>query len=97
VHHRFVYERRADVLPLAPGQVRHWITRAELRRLLKPYYRLRRLTTVMPVGHGGVLRVVNSYKVNKLLGLALSERRIAAIKERLGFGTTIVALARRRS
>ncbi len=97
VHNRFVYERREDVQPLAPGQVRHWMTRAELKGLLKPYYRLRHLTTAMPAGHGGVLRIVNSYKLNKLLGVALSERRIAAAKERLGFGTTIVALARRRS
>jgi len=39
---------------------------------------------------------VNSYKVNKLLGVVLSERRLALAKERLGFGTTIVVLARRR-
>jgi len=95
-HNRFVYERRDDVQPLAPGQVRHWMTRGELKRLLKAHYRLRRVTTAVPAGHNGVLRVVNSYKVNKLLGVVLSERRLALAKERLGFGTTIVVLARRR-
>jgi len=97
VHNRFVYERRDDVQPLAPGQVRRWMTRAEVKDLLKPHYRLMRFRTVMPAGHRGVLRIVNSYKINALLGLVLSERRIALAKERLGFGTTMVVLARRRS
>jgi len=95
-HHRFVYQRRSDVAPLAPGQVRRWLSRPELRRLLQPHFHVLRLVTIIPTGDRGLLRLINSHKVNGLARLFLSERTIRRFKEALGFGTTLVVLARKR-
>jgi hypothetical protein len=52
--------------------------------------------TVEPGGNRGVLRVVNSRKVTSFLSRIFSRERIIRAKERLGFGQTLVVLARKR-
>jgi len=94
---RFVYERRDDVAPLGPGQVRHWTSLGEIRRLLRHEFRIERLTTLLPEGHRGVLRAVNSYKLNDVLEHIVSRAALQRTKERLGFGQTIAVLAQRRT
>ncbi len=94
---RFVYERRDDVAPLAPGQVRHWNHPGEVRRLFEDDgFVIRRFTTLLPEGHHGILRAVNSYKINNLLGRLVAPTAIERAKERLGLGQTIALLAQRR-
>jgi 2-polyprenyl-3-methyl-5-hydroxy-6-metoxy-1,4-benzoquinol methylase len=92
----FVYNRRTDVQPLEPGQIRKWLTRGQLHRLLGGRFRILKSTTLHPVDGRGVLRLVNSHKVNRLLGCVLPERAITSMKEALGFGHCRVVLARRR-
>jgi 2-polyprenyl-3-methyl-5-hydroxy-6-metoxy-1,4-benzoquinol methylase len=95
---RFVYERRDDVAPQGVGQVRHWNYPSEVRRLLEEDgFRIHRFTTLLPEGHRGVLRVVNSYKVNSVLARIVSPTAIERAKERLGLGQTIAVLAQRRT
>jgi 2-polyprenyl-3-methyl-5-hydroxy-6-metoxy-1,4-benzoquinol methylase len=91
---RIVYERRGDVQPVAPGQIRRWVSRRELRALLEPRFRVLRMATVFPGGDRGVLRVVNSYKLNAALRLVVGAARLERWKERAGLGRSIVALAR---
>jgi 2-polyprenyl-3-methyl-5-hydroxy-6-metoxy-1,4-benzoquinol methylase len=93
---RFVFERRSDVAPQGVGQVRHWTSRGELRRLLRNDFVIRRFTTLAPEGHLGILRLVNSYKLNGLLERIVSRTAIERAKERLGFGHAIAVLAQRR-
>lgn len=94
---RFVYERRDDVAPPGAGQVRHWNYPSEVRRLFKSGFIIRRFTTLLPDGHRGVLRAVNSQRINGMLARMVSPTAIEKAKERLGFGQTIAMLAQRRA
>lgn len=92
---RLVFERRADVTPLAAGQIRSWVSPGELRRLLRDDFVIRRFVTLLPEGRLGILRFVNSVRINRLLGRLVSRGLIERTKERLGFGQTIAVLAQR--
>jgi 2-polyprenyl-3-methyl-5-hydroxy-6-metoxy-1,4-benzoquinol methylase len=92
---RFVYERRDDVAPQGAGQIRHWNYPSEVRHLLRAGFSIRRFTTLMPEGHRGVLRAVNSYKINGILDRVVGHAAIMRAKERLGLGQTIAVLAER--
>lgn len=92
---RFVFERRGDVSPLQVGQIRRWVSSGELRELLGDDFVIRRFATLLPEGHLGILRVVNSTRINRLLGRIISRPSIERTKERLGFGQTIAVLAQR--
>jgi 2-polyprenyl-3-methyl-5-hydroxy-6-metoxy-1,4-benzoquinol methylase len=95
---RFVYERRDDVVPQGVGQVRHWNYPGEVRRLLEEDgFRIHRFTTLLPEGHLGVLRAVNSYRINGMLARLVPPSAIERAKERLGLGQTIAVLAQRRA
>jgi 2-polyprenyl-3-methyl-5-hydroxy-6-metoxy-1,4-benzoquinol methylase len=93
---KFVYERRSDIPPPVSGNIRKWLSRRALKRLLRPRFRIIRMTTVLPKGDRGLLfRVLNSYKVNWLLDRFVSRSRIVRVKERLGLGHTRVVLAQK--
>jgi len=96
IQNRFVFERRSDVDPQGVGQIRHWVTRSELRDLLADDFVVRRLTTLVPEGHLGILRFVNSHRVNALLRTLGLRAAIDRGRERLGLGQTIAVLAQRR-
>lgn len=93
---RFVFERLDDVSPWKPGLIRRWLNLSELLALLTPEFEVQTVTTIVPRGHRGVLRLVNSPKLNRVLSLLLGEARVLHWKERLGFGQTIMVAARRR-
>jgi SAM-dependent methyltransferase len=92
---RIVFERRASVGPPGGGQLRHWLSPGEVRRLLEDDFVIRRFTTLSPEGDRGFLRLVNSTRVNQVLNRALSPTFVERTKERLGFGQTIAVLAER--
>lgn len=93
---RFVLERSADVAPRAEGQIRQWVGVRELRRLLASEFIVEELFTVQPHGHGGVLRAVNSLRLNGWLARCVGQARLDRCKERAGLGHTTMALARVR-
>jgi 2-polyprenyl-3-methyl-5-hydroxy-6-metoxy-1,4-benzoquinol methylase len=92
---RFVFERRTDVAPQAAGQIRRWVTRRELRRLVAGLFKVRQLTTLLPVGHLGVLRLLNSIKLRRALEVIQLRDSFERAKERAGLGQTIALLAQR--
>jgi 2-polyprenyl-3-methyl-5-hydroxy-6-metoxy-1,4-benzoquinol methylase len=93
----FVFSRYSRVSPLAPGQVRNWASRSELRDLLERHFDVLEMRTVnATIGDRGVLGVVNSRWVNFPAKVALlGQRNVDRVKEALGFGQTIVTLARK--
>jgi 2-polyprenyl-3-methyl-5-hydroxy-6-metoxy-1,4-benzoquinol methylase len=93
---KFVYDRRRDIRPPDAGNIRRWLNRRDLKRLLRREFRLIRLTSVLPKGDMGILRVVHSFKVDVVLSRFLSRSTIVALQEKLGLGHTLVALAQRR-
>jgi 2-polyprenyl-3-methyl-5-hydroxy-6-metoxy-1,4-benzoquinol methylase len=91
---RFVHNRiEWDQIP--PGHIEQWLTRRALKRLLRPHFRVLRMTTAVPLGYRGILRLVNSYKLNWLLGLLFTGERIDAFKESAGLGWTRIVLAQK--
>ena len=93
---RFVLERNADVAPRNPGQIRQWVDHRELRDLLVPTFEVIQLTSLFPNwGHEGILRIVNSPKLNALASKLVPQARIDEIKEHFYLGHTLMALARR--
>jgi len=93
---KFVYERSSDVGAPEEGQVRHWLSKAEMRKMLAPYFDLVSMETLEPRGDTGILQFVNSFKINALLELVFSHQSIKRIKEKLGLGGGIVIMARRK-
>lgn len=93
---RFVHDRVAWP-PRGPGHIESWLDKNELYRLLRLHFRVLRRTTAFPLGDQGILRLVNSPKLNRALGLVLSADRLTALKEWAGFGWTQIVLAAKKS
>ena len=94
---RFVLERMAGVTRQAPGQVRQWVNAAELRRLLEPHFEILQLTSLHPTGHLGVLRWVNSQKLESLLRSIGLANAWTSLRERCLIGHTLIVLAKKHS
>ncbi len=67
------------------------------KRLLRPHFHVLRLRTILPrVGSRGIYRLINSSKLNTALGFLIPQKSLDVIKERAGFGYTIILLAQKR-
>jgi 2-polyprenyl-3-methyl-5-hydroxy-6-metoxy-1,4-benzoquinol methylase len=93
---KFVYDRSSDIAAPEKGQVRHWRSKREIRKLLAPHFDILSIETLEPRGDSGILRLVNSVKINRILELIFSAQSIKQAKEKLGFGGGIVIMARRK-
>jgi 2-polyprenyl-3-methyl-5-hydroxy-6-metoxy-1,4-benzoquinol methylase len=91
---KFVYDRM-DWPPQPPGHIEQWLDRKGLKRLLRPYFRVLWTTSVLPMGHRGILRMINSHKLNTVMQRLTSARSLEVLKERAGLGWTLVALAQK--
>lgn len=78
-----------------PEHIQQYLSIRGLRRLLRPHFRLIRHTSIIPLGHRGILRPVNSPRLNSLLGRMIPHRTLEALKERAGLGYTLIVVARR--
>jgi 2-polyprenyl-3-methyl-5-hydroxy-6-metoxy-1,4-benzoquinol methylase len=92
---KFVIERMYHP-PDPPAHIKQWLDMRALKRLLHPHFRVLRTTTVLPMGHQGVLRLINSAKVNTALGWLIPTLYLEALKEWAGFGYTLIVLAQKR-
>ncbi len=92
---RVVLSRWSEVVPQAPGQIRNWLDATTLKKMLARHFEICQLTSAVPVGDRGFLRLVNSYKVNKLLSLLFSQKSLDALKERCMLGHSLIAVARK--
>src|SRR4029077_6634968 len=93
---RFVHERMPwGAQP--PGHIERWLDRKALLCLLRPRFRVLGRTTAVPLGHGGILRVVNSTKLTRCGAFVFGAEGVEALKEWAGFGWTQVVLAQKRS
>ena len=91
---RHVLERYNAIPPPAPGQLRRWVYREELASLLVPDLEPLELFTVSPIARVGIMRWVNSRKVNAPIRAIFGDR-VERMKERAGLGWTLMALARK--
>ena len=88
---------RNDWPPIPPGHIEQWLSRGALKRLLRPHFRVLRTTTAVPMGRGGILRLVQLHQAELGPGAAVFPERIEAFKEWAGFGWTQIVLAQKRS
>jgi 2-polyprenyl-3-methyl-5-hydroxy-6-metoxy-1,4-benzoquinol methylase len=84
-----------------PAQPSHHIARQlnirGLRNLLRGRFQVLRANTIIAnVGDGGVLRFVNSYRLNALVGRVIPRRYLDAVKAWARLGYQLIAVARRR-
>ena len=69
--------------------IKEWLGMGDLKRLLKSNFKIPPATSVIPMGHRGMLQIVNSHKHNQLLGQLVTPQRLETLKERLGLGFSI--------
>jgi ubiquinone biosynthesis O-methyltransferase len=86
---------RSRVLPQGEGQVRQWVTRSGLRRLVAPRFRIAHLATIQPNGDRGVLRLLNGRKTSRVWDALLGSQRWRSLRERAGLGQTITLIAQK--
>jgi 2-polyprenyl-3-methyl-5-hydroxy-6-metoxy-1,4-benzoquinol methylase len=90
---RFVLERLNRVPPPGPGQLRRWVNRRELRQLAQGVgLEVRELFSVTPIADRGVMRVVNSKRLNRGVHKVVGDG-VDRLKERAGLGWTLMLLA----
>ncbi|QKC81536.1 class I SAM-dependent methyltransferase [Mesorhizobium sp. NZP2077] len=91
---RYVLEKYNSVSPPAPGQLRRWVYKQELANLLAPEFESLELFTVSPIARVGIMRWVNSRKLNAPIR-AIFGSRVERMKERAGLGWTLMSLSKK--
>ena len=96
---RFVMDRLGDlgwdVTP--PEHIEQWLDRKAVERLLRPRFEILRFSSILPMGTRGILRLVNSERLNRIVSRIIPEARLREMKERAGLGYTLLFLARKRN
>jgi 2-polyprenyl-3-methyl-5-hydroxy-6-metoxy-1,4-benzoquinol methylase len=94
---RYVYDRiqRSPTVKLESGPVAHWLSRSELHALIRQAgFIIESSSTIMPRGNLGILRLVNSRRLNELLGPGIAAL-LRRLKEQVGLGQYSVVIARK--
>jgi 2-polyprenyl-3-methyl-5-hydroxy-6-metoxy-1,4-benzoquinol methylase len=92
---KFVFERTAGIDP-PDGWIRKWVDMKELKNLVREDFLIRRATTLVPEGHLGILRIINSARVNRYSSAVFGAERVKRLKERAGFGQSLFLVAVKR-
>jgi 2-polyprenyl-3-methyl-5-hydroxy-6-metoxy-1,4-benzoquinol methylase len=92
---KFVFERTAGIDP-PDGWIRKWVTMRELKSLLRQDFLIRHATTLEPEGHLGLLRIINSVRINRYSSAMFGTERVKRLKEKAGFGQSLFVVAARR-
>jgi 2-polyprenyl-3-methyl-5-hydroxy-6-metoxy-1,4-benzoquinol methylase len=93
----FVYNRirRTQMNPLKEGPVKNWLSRTDLHALIKcSGLRIERSYTIMPRGNVGILRLINSPRLNEIFGQQVA-RALRRMKEQMGLGQYRLVIARK--
>lgn len=94
---KWVMDRLGDVgwNVQPPQHIAHQLSRPQLRKMLAPRFKMLKISTIIPHGQLGVLRIINSFKLNSVAQLVLSPQRIESLKERAGLGWQMIFLAKK--
>lgn len=76
--------------------IRKWLDTKGLKRLLETDFAVVSSTSVIPMGRRGWVRLINSYKLNRVASWLVPRSRLDALKERMGLGYSIIAIGRRK-
>jgi 2-polyprenyl-3-methyl-5-hydroxy-6-metoxy-1,4-benzoquinol methylase len=90
----FCYSRMGQIGPPKEGQARNWLTKNALHALLERHgFVIEKSRSILPAGNKGVLRLINSWKLNRIAGTVIGKNRIRAAKEAVGLGQFRVVVA----
>jgi 2-polyprenyl-3-methyl-5-hydroxy-6-metoxy-1,4-benzoquinol methylase len=94
---KFVMDRlgKADWNVQPPEHISWYPTMEVLKRMLRSQFKILRATTILPLGSEGILRFVNSYKLNRVLEWFIPPRALESLKGRAGFGYQLIVLAQK--
>lgn len=95
---RFVYDRiqRTPSVRLESGPVSHWLSRGELHSLItRAGFIIEQSRTIMPRGNLGILRFVNSNRLNSAFGPRIASG-LRRLKEHVGLGQYSLVVARKK-
>ena len=94
---KFVWDRTRFERQLTGKVPVKWLYMRELKDLLRPRFACLWSGTIIPwIGNCGMLRIVNSYRVNSTLEKIISGNNITKLKEKIGLGASLVVLAQKR-
>jgi len=96
IQNEFVWRRTHLTSDFDDTPIHKWLTMNSLKKLLKPHFEIREASSILPSGHAGVLRLTNSYFLNRVLQTFISPKTLDGIKGRLMLGNTLVVAAVRR-
>lgn len=91
---------RNDIPRPMPGQIRQWVDRRQLARLLEGVFEVRSLFSVTPQCNRGVLRIINSARLERTLtaiGLRPVNRALKRAQQKAWLGWTLMCLAQKPS
>ena len=89
---------RNDIPRPRPGQIRQWVDRHDLAKLLEREFEVMQLRSITPQCNRGILRAVNSRKLHTMLarlGLSWASRLVTSTQEKAWLGWTLMCLARK--
>src|SRR6185437_13445816 len=83
--------------PFPPEHIEQFLNAKSLKRLLSPHFIVLKMTSALPLGSAGILRIVNSYSLGRVLQLIVAHSTIDTWKERAGLGYCLLAVAHKLS
>jgi len=93
--HRFIWDR-TDFVRQSNGEIPlNWLNMGELKRLLRHRLSILQAETIIPAGNRGILRLINSYRLNKMIHKIVPEPSVIRLKEKMGLGRTLIVQAQK--
>lgn len=93
---KFVWDRTRFTRQLEGKVPVRWLHMRDLKGLLSPHFVALRSETVNPGGNRGMLRLINSNKLERAIETIIHREHIAKLKEWVGLGKSLVVLAQKR-
>lgn len=78
------------------GHIENWLSTKEMTALLRKDFNILRKVSINPRGSEGILKLVNSYKLNKIVAFLLGKDKVKSFKEKLGLGYVNIFLAQKK-
>jgi 2-polyprenyl-3-methyl-5-hydroxy-6-metoxy-1,4-benzoquinol methylase len=78
------------------GHFENWLSMKDLKQLLQTEFDLIYHQSIIPRGHNGILRLLNSEKINKIWASLLGAESGRRLKEKFGLGYINLVLAKKR-
>jgi 2-polyprenyl-3-methyl-5-hydroxy-6-metoxy-1,4-benzoquinol methylase len=94
---RFVWDRTRFSGQMRGKVPSKWPYMREVKALLRDKFVLLHSETIIPGGNMGMLRLVNSHKINRVIDKLIGSNRVTRLKEKTGLGKSLVVLARKRN